>query len=440
MSYYPSPRCLRAFEVVAALAWTALALRSAEPLTGRWLMTADFFGTPRFFRLDLENQPNGISGTYGGIKLTGTLNGSHLELSGKGQNGNAAKLTATLDGSTLSGSVTATDPGDPAPVTFSFRAVPAKPVVRGTPRRHEFTPTVFYRQYSPFNKPVLSVDPGDTIHTTTVDAGGADEHGIRRVAGGNPQTGPFYINGAMPGDTLVVHINRLRLNRDWAGSDDGIVQTASAPDLAIKTRDNRNSIRWHLDLQANTATPEPPSEHLKKFAIPLRPMLGCIAAAPSPGGGAPPTGDSGYYGGNMDFNEIGDGTTVYLPVSNPGALLYLGDAHALQGDGELNGNALETSMDVEFTVDVIAGKRPPGPRLETADEIMSMGLSGSLDDALREATTSMADWLMTDYKLTPSEMAQFMGVASQYKISEVADRNSGVVLKIRKPLLSQLGH
>ncbi len=84
----------------------------------------------------------------------------------------------------------------------------------------------------------------------------------------------------------------------------------------------------------------------------------------------------------MDFNEIGDGTTVYLPVSNPGALLYLGDAHALQGDGELNGNALETSMDVEFTVDVIAGKRPPGPRLETADEVMSMGMSGSLDDAL----------------------------------------------------------
>jgi acetamidase/formamidase len=167
-------------------------------------------------------------------------------------------------------------------------------------------------------------------------------------------------------------------------------------------------------------------------------MLGCIAAAPSPAGGAPPTGDSGYYGGNMDFNEIGNGTTVYLPVSNPGALLYLGDAHALQGDGELNGNALETSMDVEFTVDVIPGKRPPGPRLETTDEIMSMGLSGSLDDALREATSSMADWLMTDYKLTASETAQVMGVASQYKISEVADRNSGVVLKLRKSLLSPL--
>ena len=118
--------------------------------------------------------------------------------------------------------------------------------------------------------------------------------------------------------------------------------------------------------------------------------------------------------------------------------MYLGDAHALQGDGELNGNALETSMDVEFTVDVVEGKRPPEPRLETADEIMAMGLNGSVDDALREATSNMADWLMKDYKLTASEAAQLLGVASQYKVAEVADRNAAVVLKIRKSVLSQI--
>src|SRR5207249_8516100 len=88
---------------------------------------------------------------------------------------------------------------------------------------------------------------------------------------------------------------------------------------------------------------------------------------------APPgSGDYGRYGGNMDFNEIVEGATVYLPVSVPGALLYVGDGHALQGDGELNGNALETSMDVEFTVDVIPGKRVPGPRVESATHIMAM--------------------------------------------------------------------
>jgi len=403
-------------------------------------MTADFFGVPRFFRLELAEQSNSVTGTYNNIKLSGKVAGSQLELSGKGEGGETVDLTGTVADSKVSGSVTVTDPHDPSPLKFSFDAVPAKPITRTSPRRHEFTPTVFYRQYSPFNKPVLSVNAGDTIHTTTVDAGGADEHGVRRIAGGNPQTGPFYVTGAMPGDTLVVHINRLRLNREWAGSDDGIVGRAMDSDLAVKTRENRKSIRWHLDLRANTATPEPASEHLKNFAIPLRPMLGCIAAAPPPAGGAPPTGDSGFYGGNMDFNEIGDGTTVYLPVSNPGALLYLGDAHALQGDGELNGNALETSMDVEFTVDVLEGKRPPEPRLETADEIMAMGLNGSVDDALREATSNMADWLMKDYKLSASEAAQVLGVASQYRIAEVADRNAGVVLKLRKSLLSQLVH
>jgi hypothetical protein len=101
-------------------------------------------------------------------------------------------------------------------------------------------------------------------------------------------------------------------------------------------------------------------------------LIGCIATAANPAQGGPPTTDSGSFGGNMDFNEIGEGATVYLPVANPGALLYIGDAHAAMGDGEINGNALETSMDVEVTVDVIPGKRMPGPRVETATHIISM--------------------------------------------------------------------
>jgi acetamidase/formamidase len=140
----------------------------------------------------------------------------------------------------------------------------------------------------------------------------------------------------------------------------------------------------------------------------------------------------------MDFNEIVEGATVYLPVNVPGALLYVGDGHAAQGDGELNGNALETSMDVEFSVDVIPGKGLPGPRVESADYIIAMGLSGSLDAAFREATTNMASWLEDRYKLTPSEIAQVLGTASEYKVSEVADRNVGMVLKLRKERLQSL--
>jgi acetamidase/formamidase len=186
------------------------------------------------------------------------------------------------------------------------------------------------------------------------------------------------------------------------------------------------------------ATPEKPAEHLKQYMVPLRPMLGCVAVAPGPAQAAPGSGDSGRYGGNMDFNEIVEGATVYLPVSVPGALLYVGDGHAAQGDGELNGNALETSMDVEFTVDVIPGKRVPGPRVESATHIMAVGLEGSLDDAFRSATANMAQWLTDEYKLTPSEVAQVLGTAAEYKVSEAADRNAGMVLKINKERLKAL--
>jgi acetamidase/formamidase len=189
---------------------------------------------------------------------------------------------------------------------------------------------------------VLAVFPGDTIHTNTVDAGGTDEKGVARVLGGNPETGPFYIETAAPGDTLAVHLTRLRLNRDWAVSDDGIVGRGLDSDLAAKMKDGFKNVRWHLDLQRGVATPEKPGEHLTGYSVPLRPMLGCVAVAPGSAQAPPGTGDSGRWGGNMDFNEIVEGATVYLPVSVPGALLYVGDGHAAQGDGELNGNALET--------------------------------------------------------------------------------------------------
>ncbi len=418
-----------------------LTAQTPQPLTGRWLITSDFFGTTRYLRLDLDQKPDQLTGTLNGTQLKGSITGSHLALTGTSSDGGTSTFDATIQANTFAGTLTFTNPND-SPVTFHFTATPVPPLQRTTPQHHEFAPTVFHRQFSPFNKPVLTIAPGDTVHTTTVDAGGSDEHSVKRSAGGNPETGPFYIQGAMPGDTLVVRLDRLRLNRDWAGSDDGIVQSALSPDLAIKTRDNNKSIRWHLDLANNTATPDPASnptsDHLKTLAVPLHPMLGCVATATGPAGAPPPTGDSGNWGGNLDFNEIAEGATIYLPVSNPGALLYVGDGHALQGDGEINGNALETSMDVQFTVDLIPGKRLSSVRVETPQTIIALGYSGSLDDAFRDATSNMAQWLTDDYKLTPSEIAQFIGVAAQYKVTEVADRNSGVALKINKSVLQTL--
>jgi acetamidase/formamidase len=429
---------LAALLVLAAHTLHAQSAKDAA-ITGRWVVTADFFGSTRYGRLNLTQQGEKLTGTFNGDPLEGTLNGNAFHVLAKDQQGDTNEITATLKDATLSGKILATNASEKGhPLTIPFTASPVPPRPSAPPQRHEFTPTVFYRQFSPLNKPVLTINPGDTVHTTTVDAGGNDEHDVKRVAGGNPQTGPFYIQSAAPGDTLVVHINRLRLNRPSAGSDDSIVESALNSDLAVRMKDTGKSIPWHLDLANGTASPRDPSEHLAHYTVPLRPMLGCIAAAPGPGGAPPPTGDSGNWGGNMDFNEIIEGATVYLPVSNPGALLYLGDAHALQGDGELNGNALETSMDVEFTVDVIPNKRVPAVRVESSTHIMATGYSGSLDDAFKDATNNMATWLADDYKLTPSEIAQVLGTAAEYRVSEVADRNSGIVIKLDKARLQSL--
>lgn len=419
----------------------------APSLTGRWIVTTDFYGTPRLYTLHLTQQSDKLTGDFGGDRLEGTFTGNSVNFHATDEEGGTEDVKATLTQATLSGSVHEVHPGEenhPLDYTFTATLIPQRPTA--APRRHEFAPTVYYRSFSPFNKPVLTVNPGDTIHTTTVDAGGNDFEDIKRVAGGNPQTGPFYIQSAAPGDTLVVHINRLRLNRATAGSDDGMVQSSLNSDLAVKMKDVGRSITWNLDRTNGTASPQQPrlkpgetaTNHLANYRIPLVPMLGCIATAPGPSGPPPPTGDSGNWGGNMDFNEIIEGATIYLPVSNPGALLYLGDAHAAQGDGELNGNALETSMDVEFTVDILPAKRIRAVRVESPTHIMATAYSGSLDDAFKDATANMAQWLEQDYSLTPSEIAQVLGSSAEYRVSEVADRNSGIVLKLNKARLATL--
>ncbi|MGA2095347.1 MAG: acetamidase/formamidase family protein [Candidatus Acidiferrum sp.] len=408
-------------------------------ITGRWIFTSDFYGTTVTLVMEFKQDGDKLTGDFDGDKLEGTIKDGAIHFLAKDDQGGTEEGTARLYGDTISGSVVFTDADDPQQhITHHFTATMILQRKAGPPQRHEFIPTVFYRQFSAANKPVLIVSPGDTIHTTTVDAGGKDENGVERVVGGNPETGPFYIETAAPGDTLVVHLTRLRLNRNFAESDDFMVGRAVDSGLAVKMKDTGKTIRWHLDLQRGVATPEKPAEHLGQYAVPLRPMLGCVAVAPSSTQAAPGTGDSGRWGGNMDFNEIVEGATLYLPVSVPGALLYVGDGHAAQGDGELNGNALETSMDVELTVDVIPAKGVRGPRVESATHIMAMGLSGSLDDAMREATANMAQWLTTEYNLTPSEVAQVLGTSAEYKISEVADRNAGIVLKINKDRLKNL--
>jgi amidase len=413
--------------------------QNAETVNGEWLVTRDAYGNPLYHRMTLQLENGKLTGKFWGDKLEGTVNGNALHFIARDEQNNTAEVVATISGNKITGKVIETDASNPSDKAENAMTATRPPErTARPPQRHEFTPTVFYRQFSASNKPVLQIAPGDTVHTTTVDAGGADEHGVKRVLGGNPETGPFFVETAWPGDTLVVHFTRIRLNRDYSVSDDAIVGRALDDEMAIKMKDDRRTVRWHLDRNLMVGTSEHPGDHLKQFQVPLRPMLGCVATAPGFASAPPPSGDSGRWGGNMDFNQIVEGVTVYLPVNQPGALLYVGDGHAAQGDGELNGNALETSMEVEFTVDLLHDKSIGTPRVESDSDIMAVGLGGSLEDAMRAATSGMAQWLEQDYSLTPSEVAQVMGTTVQFNISEVADRNAGVAAKISKERLRSL--
>ena len=321
---------------------------------GEWILISTILEHNLGERLNLKMDRDQLSGyVYRGekVSLQGTLRGQDIRFSLKDSNGTQSEYTGRLEGDTMSGNFSTVEPsGDKTEGQWSARRVPRNP--SPSPRRLEFVPTQFQREFSSTVSPVLHIWPGDTVHTTSVDAGGRDEHSVARVLGGNPLTGPFYVEGSMPGDVLVVTIKRLRLNRDWAVSDKALVERALTPDYRAKIKPDWAETRWRLDVEKGTARLEKPSDNLRDFVLPVHPMLGCIGVAPGFGGAPLTTGDSGYLGGNMDFNQITEGITVYLPVSQPGALLYLGDAHALQGDGELNGDALETSMDIDFTVEV----------------------------------------------------------------------------------------
>ncbi len=313
----------------------------------------------------------------------------------------------------LSGQAELPDPNDPGrSVTHAFSARRIVDPGDGPPRRLEVEPQDYANAFSAERMPIAVIRPGDVVHTRTVDSGGKDAHDTTRALFGNPQVGPFYVVGAAPGDTLAIHLLPLRPDRDSADSLDAIVGRAQGPWLAAHAIGLGKPKRWTLDLQHGVATPADASPALAGLRLPLRPMLGGLAVAPGFGSPAVSTGDTGRTGGNMDFNAVVEGNTVYLPVQQPGALLYLGDAHALQGDGETSQYALETSMEVDFSVSVVKRRTISTPRVESPTELMVLGQAGSLDDALRVATTGMVQWLQQDYALETADIAQILGAAS----------------------------
>ena len=300
---------------------------------------------------------------------------------------------------------------------------------------HRFTPERFYNTYSFAHPPALRIKPGDRVITTTLDASGVDAQGRQVGQGPNPQTGPFFVEGAEPGDLLVVTFEKIETNRATAYSSSLLAAYAVDP-ASIATRQDRDPKRvtWQIDTAAGVARLTDPDVKPATITLPLRPMLGCVAVAPARKEAiATPT--PGAFGGNMDYAGVTSGVTVMLPVNEPGALLFIGDGHARQGEGEVVGTGLETSMDVEFTVQLVKKKAASWPRMETDTHVMTLGSARPLLQALQHATSEMLRWLVADYGFSERGGSVFMGQALEYEIANVVDPNFTVVAKVRKALL-----
>lgn len=300
--------------------------------------------------------------------------------------------------------------------------------------RYTFEPNRFHVTIGS-HEPVLRVASGDTIETWCVDAGGHDRTGTRVTKDGNPQTGPFFVEGAEPGDTLAVRLDRL-----WPSADRGASGQVVAPNVVdpwfvskLPARDGWDV--WLLDLERGTARLEsPPSglEHLPE--LPLEPMLGCFGVAPA-AGEAISCATSGQHGGNMDYRGFREGVTVYFPVFVEGALLHIGDGHALQGDGEIVGSGIEVPMDVELTVEVVKQKEIAWPRAENEDFVMAVGNARPLDQAAQHATTELMRLLEQDFGLDHRASSALLGQCVRYDVGNVFDPAYTMVAKIEKRLL-----
>lgn len=419
---------------VSAIALCFAAGVWAATLDGVWEMTVTQFGEPDYGRVKLQTSGEKITGESGDFKLEGTAHGETVQFKASFKDGQTyGEFSGTMVEGVLVG--TAKLYND-QPATWTANRPARRPA--GAQSRHRFAARQFHRVFSSAIPPALHIFPGDTVSTSTVDAGGVDAKGVHRSNGGNPLTGPFYIEGALPGDTLVVKFTRVRLNRDSAESGSSIAADRLSPfyfkDAKLEEKFDSN---WRLDRERGVAVLAKPTERLKNLTIKLAPMLGCVGVAPA-GNQSFRSGHLGSFGGNMDYSQIGEGTTLYLPVYHPGALLFVGDGHAAQGDGELTGDALETSMDVEFTVDVIQDHSTRMPRAENADYLIALGIGGSLDDAIQTATTEMARWLERDYKLNANEVAVVLGTSMRYDIAELVDPQVNLAAKVPKSVLAQL--
>lgn len=300
---------------------------------------------------------------------------------------------------------------------------------------HSYIAEQYYTTFSGAHPVALKIKPGDRVITKTIDAGGADWNGNTVAGRGNPETGPFFVEGAEPGDMLVVHFDRIETNRATAFSGSLLAPYTVDPSTIAERIDREpKRVTWLIDKARKRARLEDDSIQPGNIELALNPMLGCVGVAPERKQ-AIATSTPGNFGGNLDYAGMVAGVTVMLPVFEPGALLFIGDGHARQGQGELVGSGLETSMDVQFSVELVKKKAIAWPRLENDDYIMVLGSARPLGEALQHANSELQRWLIADYGYTERGAQLLMGQAAELEIANVVDPNFTAVAKIRKSLL-----
>jgi len=311
-------------------------------------------------------------------------------------------------------------------------------------KTHHFKPTKYYYTYDASHEPALKLKPGDILITTTRDAFGnkisrkeqrASE--LVHLPEVNDQTGPFYVEGAEPGDTLVLHLLKVKPNRDYAVSTHlphfGVLTGETYTAMLTEPLPEKTYI-WKMNLDSNVATLDLPDSKLGKVEIPLHPFLGTVGVAPA-FGEAVISLTPAEHGGNMDCVETRTGTTLYFPVFVKGGLFMLGDGHAAQGDGEICGTGLECSLEVTVKVDVIKGKTISWPRFEDEIYIMVAGSTRPLIDAFRVAHTELINWLVSDYGFDRWDALQLVSQVGIARVGNVVDPKYTVVAKFPKKYL-----
>jgi acetamidase/formamidase len=322
---------------------------------------------------------------------------------------------------------------------WAAQAAPPQSAASGTTVRYQVAAKDLKYVYG-VAPPVARLHPGDILETNTVDAFGnaIQKPGdtLALVKGDNPLTGPFFIEGAEPGDTLAVKILDLQVDGNQGVGALAPGFGALNPTLYTPMINPPLPERiwfYPIDHATNTATFHALDSNFS-VKIPLHPFLGCIGVAPA-AGEARSSIVPAEFGGNMDAPEVSVGNTLYLPVNVSGALLYMGDGHAAMGDGEVAGTAIEVPLRVRVQVDVLKGKKLNWPRFENGEEIMAVGIYRPLDDALRISFSELVAWMHSDYGLSDLDAYELLSKVARIHLTEMVDPNYVVIASIQKKYL-----